>query len=445
MLLRGWYPHAVLLLAGLLMLLLSVSLGYTPPPLTRPTGLFTLDLFRYVTESFGKTLSGVGLMIMGIGGFVAYMDSIGASRALVRVAVQPLNWIRPYPYLSSSLLIPLGQLLFVCIPSAAGMGLLLMASVYPLIVRLGVSRLSAVSVIVACTSFGVGPASAITARAAAIVNVPSVEFFFAGQLPLVWPTSLLMATAYFFVNRHFDRRDEAKEEVPIEDLADSEATEAPAYYALFPVLPLIALVSFSEVLGLSPIAVKLDTTTAMFMSMAVSALVHLLRTRDLEASLHSLQIFFGGMASIFKSVVTLIIAADMFSKGLIALGFIRALLALADGAGLGATGVGVAMTVLIFMASVLMGSGNASFFAFGPLVPRIAAGLGADPLRMILPMQLSASMGRSVSPIAGVVIATAEIARVEPLALARRNALPLAVSLAFLLMLHYSGAWSMAD
>ncbi|MEL6184962.1 MAG: C4-dicarboxylate transporter DcuC, partial [Myxococcota bacterium] len=330
-------------------------------------------------------------------------------------------------------------------PSAAGMGLLLMASVYPLIVRLGVSRLSAVSVIVACTSFGVGPASAITARAAAIVNVPSVEFFFAGQLPLVWPTSLLMATAYFFVNRHFDRRDEAKEEVPIEDLADSEATEAPAYYALFPVLPLIALVSFSEVLGLSPIAVKLDTTTAMFMSMAVSALVHLLRTRDLEASLHSLQIFFGGMASIFKSVVTLIIAADMFSKGLIALGFIRALLALADGAGLGATGVGVAMTVLIFMASVLMGSGNASFFAFGPLVPRIAAGLGADPLRMILPMQLSASMGRSVSPIAGVVIATAEIARVEPLALARRNALPLAVSLTFLLMLHYSGAWSMAD
>ena len=82
-----------------------------------------------------------------------------------------------------------------------------MASVFPLIVGLGVSRLSAVSVVVACTSFGIGPASAITARATEILETPTIDFFFSEQLPLVLPMSLLMAVTFFFVNRHYDRRD----------------------------------------------------------------------------------------------------------------------------------------------------------------------------------------------------------------------------------------------
>ena len=436
-LLRSAYPHAVLLLGGLAMLVAAQVLGYELPALQHPTGAAGFDLFRYIAESFAKTLSGVGLMIMAIGGFVKYMDAIGASGALVAIATKPLSWFRRYPYASSALLIPVGQLLFVCIPSAAGLGLLLMASVFPLIVSLGVSRLSAVSVIVACTTFGIGPASAITARATQILDTTAIDFFFSAQIPLVAPMSLLMALSFFFVNRYFDRR----QTVDSESVAVSPETKvviAPRYYAVFPVLPLIFLMAFSGLVGLFP--VKLDTTTAMFVSLGVAATVDALRTRDLTASLASLKIFWAGMAAIFQSVVTLIVAAAIFSKGLIALGFINALLVLTETVGLGAVGVGVMMTCLIFAASMLMGSGNASFFAFGPLVPRISTGLGTDAAAFVLPMQLAASMGRTVSPIAGVVIATAQLANVSPLAIAHRNLVPLLISLLFMLVFHFGFA-----
>ena len=73
------------------------------------------------------------------------------------------------------------NILFVAIPSAAGLSLLLMASLFPILVKLGVSRLSAVSVITATTAFGIGQASAITASATQIADVDSIVFFIKNQ------------------------------------------------------------------------------------------------------------------------------------------------------------------------------------------------------------------------------------------------------------------------
>ena len=84
-----------------------------------------------------------------------------------------------------------------------------------------------------------------------------------------------------------------------------------------------------------------------------------------------------------------------------------------------------------------MGSGNAAFFAFGPLIPKIAGKLGVESTSIILPMQLSASMGRTVSPVAGVIIATAAIADVTTIAIVKRNLIPLVVALVLMLSFHY--------
>ena len=143
------------------------------------------------------------------------------------------------------------------------------------------------------------------------------------------------------------------------------------------------------------------------------------------------------MGNIFKTVVTLIITADIFAKGLISLGFIDGLINASQNLGFGVVGIGVVMTIMIFLASMLMGSGNASFFAFGPLVPKITKSLGADTTTLILPMQLSASMGRTVSPVAGVIIATAEIAKVTTIAIVKRNLIPLGVALVIMLFYHF--------
>ena len=434
LLLKKYNPHAVLLVSGLLMLIIAQVLNYNLPTLKDPTGFSGFDLFRYIKESFSKTNAGVGLMIMAIGGFVAYIDKIGASNALVYVAMKPLKFFKKKPYIAASLVIPIGQLLFAAIPSAAGLGLLLMASMFPILVNLGVSRLSAVSVITATTAFGIGPASAITASATNIASVDTILFFLNYQIPLVWPLSIVMMITYYFVNSYYDKKNGFEKE--IEETKEIELN-APLIYALIPVMPIILLIVFSKIFSIFSIPTSLDTTTAMFISLFVALICELVRTKNIKTVFDSLKTFWNGMGNIFKTVVTLIITADIFAKGLISLGFIDGLLDLAQNLGLGAIGIGVVMTAMIFLASMLMGSGNASFFAFGPLVPKIANKLGVESTSIILPMQLSASMGRTVSPIAGVIIATAEIAKVSTIAIVKRNIIPLVVALVVMLIYHF--------
>ena len=434
LLLKKYNPHAVLLVSGLLMLIIAQLLNYNLPTLKEPTGFSGFDLFRYIKESFSKTNAGVGLMIMAIGGFVAYIDKIGASNALVFVAMKPLKLFKKYPYAAASLVIPIGQLLFVAIPSAAGLGLLLMASMFPILVNLGVSRLSAVSVITATTAFGIGPASAITASASDIAGVDTISFFLKSQIPMVIPLSIVMMVTYYFVNRHFDK----KIALDTEALANKKKEiKVPIIYAFIPILPIVLLIVFSKIFNLFNTAIALDTTTAMFISVFVALLFEFTRTQNIKTVLESLKTFWNGMGNIFKTVVTLIIAADIFAKGLISLGFIEGLLDVSQNFGFGVVGIGVVMTVMIFLASMLMGSGNASFFAFGPLVPKIADKLGVEATEIILPMQLSASMGRTVSPISGVMIATAEIAKVSTLAIVKRNIIPLGIALLVMLIYHF--------
>jgi DcuC family C4-dicarboxylate transporter len=435
LLLRKYHPHAVLLIGGLLMLVVAWALQYQLPPITKSTGAVGLDLFRYIKESFSETNAGVGLMIMAIGGFVAYADKIGASAALVHLAMKPLSLLRKYPHLTAAAVIPIGQILFVCIPSAAGLGLLLMASVFPILIKLGVSRLSAVSVITACTAFGIGPASAITASAVSIADESSVGYFVGSQIPLVIPLSIVVAVAYFFVNRHFDRKEETIFQPEVSP--EKETLTAPRIYALIPILPLILLIVFSNFFTFFSSPIVLDTTTAMFASLFVALIFEWVRTKNIKGVMSSLQVFWSGMGNIFKTVVTLIIAADIFAKGLIGLDFIDGLVYASQNIGLEGMGIGIVMTVMIFLASMLMGSGNAAFFAFAPLVPKIAQPFGLSSTYMILPMNLAASMGRTVSPVAGVLIATAEIAGVTSLQIVKRNLIPMGLALVLMLILHF--------
>jgi C4-dicarboxylate transporter, DcuC family len=435
LLLNKVYPHAVLLVSGLLMMGLALALSFEMPILKSPTGLGAFDLFALIKESFSSINAGVGLMIMAIGGFVAYTHKIGASNALVHLAMRPLRVLKSHPNLTAVFVIPIGQILFICIPSAAGLSLLLMASIFPILLRLGVSRLSAVSVITACTAFGIGPASAITASAASIAEMDTISYFINKQLIMIIPLNLTLMVVYFFTNRYFDKG--AKADVKQSEFTEEVKVEAPVHYAIIPVLPLILLIVFSDLFSFFPHPIVLDTTTAMIISLFVAIIFEFFRVKNLKEVLKSLKIFWDGMGDIFKTVVTLIIAADIFAKGLIALGFVDGLVSLSISAGLGYVGITVVLALMIYLSSIMMGSGNAAFFAFGPLVPKIARDLGVSSASILLPMNLAASMGRTVSPVAGIIIATGEIAGVSPLEIVKRNIIPLSAGLIVLLIAHF--------
>lgn len=437
-LLKKYNPQVVLMVTGICMLAIAALLGNTVEPVKSTGGAF-FDLFKIVVETFSTNMLRVGLMIMSIGGYVAYMKQIKASDALVYVSMQPLSLFRKYPYIAAISIIPIGQMLFVCTPSAAGLGLLLVASILPVLVNLGVSRLTAVSVISACTVFDMGPGSANTAKASELLEMNNVMYFIEHQLPMAIPLTILLMILYYFSNRYFDKKDLEKGKVVAEkplDISDMKV-DVPMIFAILPVLPLVMLIVFSKYLQLFQPAIELDTTTAMVVSLFIAMLFELARTRNFKSAFNSVKAFWGGMGKVFTDVVTLIVCAEVFSQGLIRLGLIDALVDGATHIGLSGIAIGICITILIFLAAMLMGSGNASFFSFGPLIPSIAQKLGIPPVDMVLPMQLSASMGRATSPIAGVIIAVAEIAGVSPFELAKRNMIPLGGALIFMICYNY--------
>lgn len=474
---RKFNPPGILVVSGVAMLAVALLLGTSSLELAKPTGRPVFDLFKAVEETFLSNLSRAGLMIMTIGGYVAFMNHIQATHALVYVSMKPLSFFRRYPYLAATLTIPIGQLLFITTPSAAGLGLLLVASVYPVLVSLGVSRLTALSVISAATLFDQGPGSANTALAAELIGETNVFYFIRHQLPLVLPTTGVVMLLYYFNNRYFDRKEQRKQAgepelaaicqgqaslvkqplpTPPESLKgklDAGATpadnlsaqvespslqvEVPLIFALLPMLPLLILIFFSPYVGLFDPPIWLNTTTAMLFSLFISMLFTGIYYRSLRRTFEAMGSFWKGMGNVFTSVVTLIVAAEVFSKGLIGLGFIDSLVEVTTHVGLSGIGISVVITSIIFGAAVLMGSGNAAFFSFGPLLPGIASQLGLPAYAMVLPMQLAASMGRAASPIAGIIVAIAGVAGVSPIELAKRNTLPLLGGVSFLMLYHF--------
>ena len=144
--LKNYYPPIILLLAGFVMLICAALNGTMPVADAKSTHFFGFDLAEAFTNLMKGRLPGLGLNIMLIAGFSVYMDRIGASKALVKLCVKPLSAIRS-PYVLLAVTYVVGQFMALFINSAVGLGLLLMASIYPLLIALGVSRASAAAVI----------------------------------------------------------------------------------------------------------------------------------------------------------------------------------------------------------------------------------------------------------------------------------------------------------
>lgn len=433
LLIKDYNSHAVLLFAGMLMLAVACMIpGHNP--FVKSSGFVGFDIVSGIKNSFVKINADVGLMIMAIGGFVAYIDKIGASQSLVYLALKPLSLFRKQPYIAASLVIPVAQILFVCIPSAAGLALLLMATVFPILINLGVSRIAAVAVITAGTAIGIGPASATTVSSASILGVSPVNVFVNYQ---IWPAiivNVVMMIAYYVVNTIADKKSGVQREATN---PENIKLSAPLYYAVIPLLPLILLIVFSDMFSFFGEKIVIDTTTAMFVSLFFAMVLELIRKRDIRELFKSLTIFWNGMGDIFKSVVTLIIVADIFAQGLIALGFIDGLVQFTTHIGFSGIGIGIVLAIMIYVASMLMGSGNAAFFAFGPLVPKIAAKVASSTPSILMPMQFAASLGRTVSPVSGVLIAAAAVAKVPAMDVVKRNFIPVTLALIIMIIFNY--------
>lgn len=420
-------PQAVLFAGGIFLLAVAILMGYPVLDAKKSTGLSWFDIFKFIEDVFSNRAAGIGLMIMTVGGFAKYMDYIGASRSLVYIASKPLSMVKsPYVLLGISYII--GQLLNIVIPSAAGLCVLLMATMYPVLVNLGVSRLSAAAVVATTPCLDLGPASGSAVFAAKTAGLDVADYFVAEQIPIAVVTMVTIAVSHYFVQRYFDRKEGLEPQKLQAVSAHESETEnlPPKIYALLPMIPIIFVLVFSK-LGIS--SIKMSVVTAMIISIFIAMILEVIRTRRPMEVCKNIQVFFDGMGHLFATVVTLIVAGETFAYGLTKIGAIDMIIKGAQGSGFGAIGVTLIMTLIVAIAAVIMGSGNAPFYSFGALVPDIAKGLSMMSAVMITPMQMASSIARSASPITAAVVAVAGVADVSPVDLVKRTAIPMGIAL----------------
>lgn len=232
-LIKRYQTHLVLLFAGLVLLLCAAGLTDASflPKGVKPSGFFLFDIFNTLKSIATKQSAGIGFLIMTAGGFAAYMDRIGAARALVDIAVKPLSMLKaPYLVLVGGYLV--GQILVMVIPSAAGLAMLLLVALFPILKAVGTSAAAAAAVIGTSAGMTFAPTAGTANLAAKVANLDPIIYLVQYQLVLAVPTLIVVCAAHYFVQRHYDR----KNDDVYSDAAEVKASDAPAapkWYAIF--------------------------------------------------------------------------------------------------------------------------------------------------------------------------------------------------------------------
>lgn len=419
---KKYQVNMVLLLGGLALNILAIVGGAEIfPAKFSSTGVVGFDLVELLRTISVSQVSGVGFIILISGGFAAYMQAIGASDRFVTVCAKPLSFIKN-PYVILAAVFIFGHCLGLVITSAAGLAMLMVVTVYPLIISVGCSPLAAAAVVASVLAIGYAPASGTANLASELIHLDPIEYLVRYQLPMAVPTILAMAAAHVVTQYWFDKKEGRGE---IADLAELESKrkdleKTPALYALMPLFPIALLLVFNKFVW----GKVMNVATAMFISWILAFVIDLIVRRNVKDSFDKSFAMFKGMGSILTSTVGLIFVAAFFAKGLQNVGIVDLLMSSAQSVGLGETGTGVVLSAIIGLVTVLTGSGVAAFTSLAHIVPDAASAFGSDGISMMLMMHTASEMLRAMSPVAGVIIIVAGFAKVNPLTMVKRTIIP---------------------
>ena len=193
--------------------------------------------------------------------------------------------------------------------------------------------------------------------------------------------------------------------------------------AIVPLVPLFLLILGSKQVGLLP---EISVPLSMLIGVALGFLVTLKDAQEICRK------FFEGMGNAYADVIGLIVCASVFTTGMTAIGLTGALTELMEGSQAAAA---VAGTFGPFFIAVISGSGDAAAFAFNGAITPFAEQFGLSIMDLGSLAQIAGAMGRSMSPIAGAAIICAGLAKVNPIEVSKRNALPCLASAIVLMLL----------
>ena len=298
------------------------------------------------------------------------------------------------------------------IPSAAGCAAAVGATLIPLMIRSGITPAGAGAAVLAGTyGSNFNPGGAHPVMFSGMAGIEPMEFIIENAFTytiLSLVGALMITVVEVALRDHKGSGDLGN----IQTDTTGGISKVNILYAIAPMVPLVILLLGNTYVP----AIKMGVAQAMLIGVTYTMIVTRINPQN------AFKEFFNGAGKGYGNVLGIIISAGVFAAGLREAGVVDALIEALKQANEYAR-VGGALGT--WAMAVLMGSGDAATFAFNEAVTPHAAEFGMTISELGNTVMCAAQLGRTMSPIAGVVILLAGMSQVSPIDLVKRTAVPM--------------------
>ncbi|EXI61755.1 C4-dicarboxylate ABC transporter [Mannheimia granulomatis] len=367
-------------------------------------------------DAFAKSMTSGGLImaICSSMGFAYVMKYTQCDSHLVQLLTKPLSGLKFF-------LIPVATIITffinIAIPSAAGCAAAVGATLIPVLKSAGVRPATAGAAILAGT-FGsmMSPGSSHSAMISEMsgLTITEVNLSHAPYTMIAGAIGAVMLTIIAIILKDYGQEHRNAYLNETNNL-QAQAVKTNILFAIAPLVPLVILVIGGT--SLQQISWLNWTKMGVPQAMLIGAIYGLIVTRTSPAKITNE--FFNGMGNAYANVLGIIIAAGVFVAGLKATGAIDSAIEFLKHSN---EFVRWGSTIGPFLMGVVTGSGDAAAIAFNTAVTPHATELGYTHVNLGMAAAIAGAIGRTASPIAGVVIVCAGIAGVNPVEMIKRTA-----------------------
>ncbi len=421
---KQFYAPMTLLIMSIVILFITTTIKDVSILGKATQGNMYIDIFEYVRTKFASAFTSNGIILLPIFGYATYMTKLNASKLLACLAIKPLKKIHAPYWVGIPLAVVIGAVLRLAITSQTGLNALFMVCIFPVLVAAGLSKFSAASVIILSTTFdwgpGDGPSNLIFSN---VVGGNQTNFFIHYQLG-IYPFAILAAILVaVLVNMRADKKIGFKQDESerIDEL-DPKSLGIPTYYALFPLLPLVFMIVFSDaVLG----SITMSAFGSVVASLLVVLLFEFINKRNIKGVLKTSSEQLLGMGVAYGSLFAMISCAQVFAGAIGEIGGFKVLTNFLATLHMPGALLIALVGPCAMLVGISLGSSSSASVTFYPMLGDLAKVAGISASSAVIPLLTAVGTSRALSPISPAVILVSDYIGVDPLVLIKRNILPL--------------------
>jgi DcuC family C4-dicarboxylate transporter len=387
-----------------------------------------VDMFEYIVNITSVQLSSNVLILGCLLGFVVYCEHTKATTMLCGLIARSLTGMKKTPMVIVVTIMIFESLLKFVIQSNNAQIALVFATLFPVMIMLGVTKETAAAAMAFSAYITWGPANGFTALYSGMgdLGMSVSEYFIKYELWNILVSYGLALVAFVITSKIFDRRDQCAPSTSSIEAIDIDKLGCPKWYAVFPMMPIVLVIIFSKlVIG----TIVMSVSAAAIFVWILLFIIEFIRIKDKIVVINDTITFWKGFGDIIWQVGCIIIAASLFSGVMTKIGALSKLF------GMVSQGSGNFAVILVMVSlaagalSILNGNMSGAVFLFGTVTAELSVTMNVPyvaAIRTLMPVTCTAT---AVSPISNSNLYVASITDVNIMTIVKRVVAPTVVFL----------------